>query len=74
MNCPYCGSNQVKVDDSRDKGEIVMRRRRCLSCNQIFKTREMYELRYIRYTSCAKQTAYNEAISAIERLKEERTV
>lgn len=42
MNCPYCGSNQVCVDDSRSKGETVMRRRRCLKCNQIFKTWEVY--------------------------------
>ena len=73
MNCPFCGSNQVEVADSRRTEENVFRRRRCLTCNQIFKTREIYESRYTRYVNCAKQTAYNEAISAIERLKNERT-
>jgi transcriptional regulator NrdR family protein len=43
MNCPYCGSNQVKVDDSRSNGKTVMRRRKCITCNQLFKTRELYE-------------------------------
>lgn len=42
MNCPHCGSNQTCVDDSRSKGETVMRRRRCLNCNQLFKTWEVY--------------------------------
>ena len=42
MNCPFCGSNQTCVDDSRSKGETVVRRRRCLTCNQLFKTFEVY--------------------------------
>lgn len=35
MNCPSCGSNQVRVIDSRpvDEGTSVRRRRLCMACD-----------------------------------------
>ena len=40
MRCPYCGSPDSKVTDSRDADDGVRRRRECLSCGQRFTTME----------------------------------
>ncbi|MFP4402583.1 MAG: transcriptional regulator NrdR [Candidatus Nanoarchaeia archaeon] len=42
MLCPYCGTEELKVVDSRDSkdGENIKRRRECLSCNKRFSTIE----------------------------------
>ncbi len=45
MRCPYCHFMDSKVIDSRVKedGEIIRRRRQCLSCGKRFTTREQIE-------------------------------
>lgn len=45
MKCPFCGSNDDKVVDSRSmmEGVSIRRRRECLSCNQRFTTYERVE-------------------------------
>jgi transcriptional repressor NrdR len=40
MKCPYCGSEDSRVIDSRDVNEGVRRRRQCLECNSRFTTYE----------------------------------
>lgn len=40
MKCPYCGSNDSKVIDSRDVNGGVRRRRQCLDCSSRFTTYE----------------------------------
>jgi transcriptional repressor NrdR len=42
MLCPFCGFKEDKVIDSREsrEGEIVRRRRECLSCGKRFTTYE----------------------------------
>lgn len=43
MKCPNCGSESLKVLDSRGTGEdgnAIRRRRKCLDCNHIFTTFE----------------------------------
>jgi len=40
MNCPYCGSYDSKVIDSRDVNEGIRRRRQCLGCGSRFTTYE----------------------------------
>jgi transcriptional repressor NrdR len=40
VRCPYCGSDDTKVTDSRDAEDGVRRRRECLSCGQRFTTYE----------------------------------
>ncbi|HLY29383.1 MAG TPA: transcriptional regulator NrdR [Ktedonobacterales bacterium] len=40
MQCPYCGSVESRVIDSRDSGGVVQRRRRCELCHQRFSTVE----------------------------------
>lgn len=45
MKCPFCGSNDDKVVDSRSmmEGVSIRRRRECLSCSQRFTTYERVE-------------------------------
>lgn len=42
MNCPYCGSNQTIVRETRDvkEGEEKRRYRQCLACRKRFTTFE----------------------------------
>jgi transcriptional repressor NrdR len=46
MRCPYCReTNQDKVIDSRlsENGEVIRRRRACVSCGKRFTTKERFE-------------------------------
>ncbi|RJP21355.1 MAG: transcriptional repressor NrdR [Candidatus Abyssobacteria bacterium SURF_5] len=45
MKCPYCGHPEDKVVDSRTikEGELIRRRRECLSCTKRFTTYERIE-------------------------------
>ena len=42
MKCPYCGSLEEKVVDSREgkEGEVIRRRRQCQQCRRRFTTYE----------------------------------
>ncbi|MCL2281208.1 MAG: transcriptional regulator NrdR [Dehalococcoidia bacterium] len=40
MKCPYCGSDDSRVVDSRDTTDGVRRRRECISCQVRFTTYE----------------------------------
>lgn len=46
MRCPFCGSNDTKVIDSRfaNEGDQIRRRRECLECIERFTTYETAEL------------------------------
>lgn len=45
MKCPTCGSDELKVNESRDleEGSAIRRRRECLSCKSRFTTYERVE-------------------------------
>ena len=47
MHCPFCGADNTQVTDTRenDDGDIVRRRRRCLSCDKRFTTYERIDLK-----------------------------
>ena len=47
MRCPFCGAVDTTVADTRinEDGDIVRRRRRCLSCEKRFSTYERAEIR-----------------------------
>ena len=47
MKCPFCGAAETTVADTRinDDGDLVRRRRRCLSCDKRFSTYERAEIR-----------------------------
>jgi len=40
VHCPYCGSSDSKVVDTRPVGQAIRRRRECKSCKQRFTTYE----------------------------------
>ncbi len=46
MHCPFCGTDDTKVIDSRlvAEGDSVRRRRECVSCGERFTTFEVAEL------------------------------
>jgi len=45
MKCPYCGALGDKVVDSREskEGDVIRRRRQCLTCSKRFTSRERIE-------------------------------
>ena len=43
MQCPYCGSTQHRVVDSREAADAIRRRRQCEACGQRFTTYERAE-------------------------------
>lgn len=47
MKCPFCGSFDTQVIDSRvnEVGDAIRRRRRCVACDKRFTTWETAELR-----------------------------
>ena len=47
MKCPFCGSTETQVVDSRvsEPGDSIRRRRRCMACQKRFTTYETVELR-----------------------------
>jgi len=47
MKCPFCGSVDTQVIDSRvsEPGDSIRRRRRCVACKKRFTTYETVELR-----------------------------
>jgi len=46
VKCPFCGTDDTQVVDSRvnDEGNSIRRRRRCLECDKRFTTYESVEL------------------------------
>ncbi|MBI2212052.1 MAG: transcriptional repressor NrdR [Acidobacteria bacterium] len=46
MRCPYCGNTEDRVVDSREsrEGDVIRRRRECVSCERRFTSYEKIEL------------------------------
>lgn len=64
MICPFCGSNQVMVANSRSnvRGNRIWRRRRCTDCSNVFTTYEYILLSYITVVKkSGKKQRYNRA-------------
>ncbi len=62
MKCPFCGSPDTQVIDSRvsDEGDSIRRRRRCAGCNKRFTT---YETAEVRMPQVVKQNGSREEFS-----------
>ncbi|MFN3987170.1 MAG: transcriptional regulator NrdR [Rhodocyclaceae bacterium] len=47
MKCPFCGDPNTQVTDTREneEGDVVRRRRRCISCDKRFTTYERIDLK-----------------------------
>ena len=45
MKCPYCGSSEIEVVETRDSEDLetIRRRRECLKCEKRFTTYERIE-------------------------------
>ncbi len=63
MKCPFCGTLDSQVIDSRasEAGDSIRRRRRCAACNKRFTT---YETADIRLPQVIKQNGQREDYSA----------
>lgn len=74
MKCPFCGSLDTQVIDSRvsETGDAIRRRRKCLSCDKRFTTFETVEMRMpqvvksngtrIDYNAEKLRTGFNRAL------------
>lgn len=48
MNCPYCGSSQIDVANSRpSKNNVFWRRRNCRKCHKSYTTYEIIDLSHL---------------------------
>lgn len=45
MKCPFCGSLDTQVVQTRDEGDYTRRRRKCGCCQKRFTTHEVVEIR-----------------------------
>ncbi|MDO4662622.1 MAG: transcriptional regulator NrdR [Tissierellia bacterium] len=79
MKCPFCGSKDTKVVDSRstEDDEAIRRRRLCNNCNKRFSTYERYEdicLMVIKKDNTREKYNRNKVISGIVKACEKRPV
>ena len=42
MKCPHCSSNKLQTYDSRKVADYVVRKRKCITCDERFYTIESY--------------------------------
>jgi transcriptional repressor NrdR len=75
MNCPYCGSQESKVIDSRGLDEVVRRRRKCLACNARFTTYERiqpHDIFVIKKDGRREEFSRDKLLSGIRKACEKR--
>lgn len=79
MNCPYCGHAKDKVVDSRESGagDVIRRRRECLSCSRRFTSYErIEEIPYLLIKKDGRREAFDRAklLAGLQRACEKRPV
>lgn len=79
MHCPFCGTNETKVVDSRlvAEGQQVRRRRECIACHERFTTFEIAELlmpRLIKADGTRQPFDEDKLRAGIQRALEKRPV
>ncbi len=62
MDCPFCGSSQIKVSNSRSTagGLQIWRRRKCVKCGNAFTS---YETMYLSYLIVVKKSGRHQKFS-----------
>lgn len=79
MHCPFCGTHETKVVDSRlvAEGQQIRRRRECISCHERFTTYETAELlmpRVIKNDGSRQPFDEDKLRAGIQRALEKRPV
>ncbi len=79
MNCPFCGNVKDKVVDSRESGagDVIRRRRECLSCSRRFTSYErIEEIPYLLIKKDGRREAFDRAklLAGLQRACEKRPV
>ncbi len=79
MHCPFCGTHETKVVDSRlvAEGQQIRRRRECISCHERFTTYETAELlmpRLIKADGTRQPFDEDKLRAGIQRALEKRPV
>jgi len=79
MYCPFCGTHETKVVDSRlvAEGQQIRRRRECISCHERFTTYETAELlmpRVIKTDGTRQPFDEDKLRAGIQRALEKRPV
>ncbi|MBP0050057.1 transcriptional regulator NrdR [Marinobacterium sp. AK62] len=79
MHCPFCGTHETKVVDSRlvAEGQQIRRRRECISCHERFTTYETAELlmpRVIKNDGTRQPFDEDKLRAGIQRALEKRPV
>jgi transcriptional repressor NrdR len=79
MHCPFCGTHETKVVDSRlvAEGQQIRRRRECISCHERFTTYETAELlmpRVIKSDGSRQPFDEDKLRAGIQRALEKRPV
>ena len=75
MNCPYCGSQESTVIDSRGLDDVVRRRRKCLACEARFTTYERiqpHDIFVIKKDGRREEFSHDKLLSGIRRACEKR--
>ncbi|MDY6890156.1 MAG: transcriptional regulator NrdR [Pseudomonadota bacterium] len=79
MHCPFCGTHETKVVDSRlvAEGQQIRRRRECIRCHERFTTYETAELllpRVVKADGSRQPFAEEKLRAGIQRALEKRPV
>jgi len=79
VNCPYCSHTKDKVVDSRESGagDVIRRRRECLSCSRRFTSYErIEEIPYLLIKKDGRREAFDRAklLAGLQRACEKRPV
>jgi transcriptional repressor NrdR len=75
VNCPYCGSQESRVIDSRSLDVVVRRRRQCLACSARFTTYERiqpHDIFVIKKDGRREEFSRDKLLSGIRKACEKR--
>jgi transcriptional repressor NrdR len=77
MQCPFCGSTQNRVVDSREAADAIRRRRECEACGQRFTTYERSEairMRIVKRSGRREQFDRDKLLRGLQRAAAKRPI